>query len=508
MKRFLLISGLAFLFMHVIAQHDKMIPTSQLDEQKKDILKEANEIKNLLNSKKTEYVLDSIIYYQFINEYDSILHSKTEYIYFGTEEYHRIKYVWDDVSGSWVNAEKNIWIFDENENLLEYWRINWNESSNEWVNDIKIVSEYNIQGQETLYVYYKGDEISGEWKNYIKEEYTYDGNGNMTLDYLWMWDEDLNDWLGSFYAEMVYNNLNLLTERTGYFWDTSINDWSESYKSEYEYDNNDYLIVRKEYNWSMFLNSWSLDYKSEYTYNSSGNPELIMSYYSLDNGLTWMNNHKTEKTYNADNQEILSVSYSWEDNTQEWIYSSKFELNWDEFGNRSMEKRYIWEIELNEWQLMNDSERSYFDEFTMQSIEVYSYNYVLEQLTGDYRFLYEVNSDIKYTIRHEWVWDVELSQWIFDTKGFYYYTTFTNIENLNDTRFEIYPNPVINELTLKQENPEPVIYSIYSLNGSLLLDGNTSGQIKNINVGNIPKGIYIISIDDGKAIYSRSFVKE
>ena len=71
-------------------------------------------------------------------------------------------------------------------------------------------------------------------------------------------------------------------------------------------------------------------------------------------------------------------------------------------------------------------------------------------------------------------------------------TTLTNTINLKaEEEFFIFPNPVENQLTIK--NGEGII-TIYNLLGQLLLQKNNTQSSVSINVSDLPNGQYFIHI--------------
>lgn len=71
---------------------------------------------------------------------------------------------------------------------------------------------------------------------------------------------------------------------------------------------------------------------------------------------------------------------------------------------------------------------------------------------------------------------------------------------------KIYPNPVAN--TLQIETNTGVAYTIYDISGKKLLFAPITAQNTSANVSDLPSGMYLLQIEDGKASSFIKFVKE
>lgn len=88
-------------------------------------------------------------------------------------------------------------------------------------------------------------------------------------------------------------------------------------------------------------------------------------------------------------------------------------------------------------------------------------------------------------------------------------TSFLN-ENLNVATFTLFPNPASETLILNASNAVKSQYKIYSVEGSLVAEGNTINNSTNIEVGTLNKGLYFVVISDelGRVLTVKKFVKD
>jgi xylan 1,4-beta-xylosidase len=72
---------------------------------------------------------------------------------------------------------------------------------------------------------------------------------------------------------------------------------------------------------------------------------------------------------------------------------------------------------------------------------------------------------------------------------------------------EVYPNPVSDNVTIKTSGLSKAGYEIFSLSGASVLKGEISGYDKTIDVSQLSKGVYFLSVNDGNKAGRVKFVK-
>ncbi len=94
-----------------------------------------------------------------------------------------------------------------------------------------------------------------------------------------------------------------------------------------------------------------------------------------------------------------------------------------------------------------------------------------------------------------------------DLNGAFTYSEIIKIyrESQADIEFSIYPNPVVNTLTIKNGMG---IASIYAVSGQKMLTINLRNNNEEIDVTGLPKGMYVISLEtENTGVVTKSFVK-
>jgi bacillolysin len=79
-------------------------------------------------------------------------------------------------------------------------------------------------------------------------------------------------------------------------------------------------------------------------------------------------------------------------------------------------------------------------------------------------------------------------------------------EEANIFDFDMYPNPVESTLTISVFDNREVSYKIYNLMGQTV-KANKLNQ-SDINVANMPSGLYIFEINDGQKTITKKFIKK
>jgi Zn-dependent metalloprotease len=84
--------------------------------------------------------------------------------------------------------------------------------------------------------------------------------------------------------------------------------------------------------------------------------------------------------------------------------------------------------------------------------------------------------------------------------------TFGSEANVEIDGFVVYPNPVLNTLSLQRNDNTEAIFSITNLIGQTLLSGTLINN--QINVSSLAKGVYLISISDEEETAVKKFIKQ
>ncbi len=91
--------------------------------------------------------------------------------------------------------------------------------------------------------------------------------------------------------------------------------------------------------------------------------------------------------------------------------------------------------------------------------------------------------------------------------GCYEYGT-AGLNNWTKSGVKIYPNPAQNYVHIQQTEAKPISISIIDMQGKIILQKNIQKSLERINVSNLPKGTYLISIKKSENTYQKILLKE
>ena len=79
----------------------------------------------------------------------------------------------------------------------------------------------------------------------------------------------------------------------------------------------------------------------------------------------------------------------------------------------------------------------------------------------------------------------------------------TSVEAIESDHIRIYPNPATTFLRISSDRNSDSRYQIFSIDGRLLMSG-VCKQEETINISRLPKGLYLIKVDDKTFKISKS----
>jgi hypothetical protein len=264
------------------------------------------------------------------------------------------------------------------------------KEKNVWVNNYKKETTYNANGDMTLSVAQNWDKEKEEWINESKTVAEYDANGYETLYASYKWDKDKDGWIGTWrkYTNK-YNNdgKRLLSE--SYQWNPDKDDWEEYEKSVWQYDANGYEILSESYIWDALKGSW------------------------IGSG------RKYVQTYNSNGLCILEISYRWDNIKNNWVGSNKSVYDYDNMGRQTLSESYVWDAGRNDWTGTGTKYVSAYDVngYSILS-ESYSWNYTVNAWTGNYKYVYENDSNGNTIWNETYNWEnntwIRSGKWIYE----------------------------------------------------------------------------------------------
>ncbi|MEQ9302776.1 MAG: carbohydrate-binding protein, partial [Marinoscillum sp.] len=78
-----------------------------------------------------------------------------------------------------------------------------------------------------------------------------------------------------------------------------------------------------------------------------------------------------------------------------------------------------------------------------------------------------------------------------------------------ESGISVYPNPVANRLTVLTPSSDFDQFAIYTLHGQVIQQGSIASDLQEISIdfGNVPKGIYVLTLSGNESTRSRRIIK-
>ena len=418
--------------------------------------------------------------------------------------------------GSWYNYKGRYEFEYDNNGNMTMWIIYHmgitDEQESEWRENLKTKYAYDNNGNRTTMIYSYW--VNNEWSEEEKYEYVYDNNGNMTAEIRYVWGN--NVWREHWKYEYVYDSNGNITTWNIYPWYRD-NMWIIDWKTEYLYDSNGNMIMETRYVWS--YNVWrEVGFKWEYAYDGNGNMTADIQYRWRNNA--WEKERKYESVYDSNGNEITWIRSRWENNA--WEENMKREYEYDGNGNQTTGILYWW---LNDaWR--QDAKAEFVYDTNGNTVAQTHYGWHSNEWVEEFKVEYEFDlsasmSDVFWSeediwqnteLAHTWqglgvffeannvfvnkLTGIKRTTWTQPDQDFtfYYSQVPTNIPNISENSFTIFPNPVFENFTISGIT-ENTLVSITDLNGRIVLQQVISPN-EQVSVGHLSAGVYFVRVNE------------
>ena len=400
----------------------------------------------------------------------------------------------------------------------------WNASSSMW----------ELEGKEADFTYDANYNITGEtyfgrngiaWDKVSKITRTFDGNNNITSSKLETWNG--NTWenssmrvitfdLNNNKTSEVFQNWNGTTwennSRNTYVYDASNNNisWlSESWISNAweqiglrtnTYDTQNNLINELSQHWN--TNFWKNNDQFTRTYDANNN--MIGETYQEWMNNAWENIKKTESTYDSNNLLVKELGKKW--NLGAWDNAAQGTLSYDVNKNLTL---YLFETWVgNSWKNFSLDTYQYDTNNNQISNKNESWNGSAWKMSMAFANYFDANSfcsNIVFQIYDSTGTYVQFG----DSSSYYYHTATLGMQDwvMKDAIVSVYPNPTSGKITLHTGSQAGEI-GIYNMIGNKVCSiPPTQGEIsKEIDLSLLPKGVYVIKVQEGRTIGVKKIV--
>jgi hypothetical protein len=207
------------------------------------------------------------------------------------------------------------------------------------------------------------------------------------------------------------------------------------------------------------------------TYDVNNNLTSLL--YQEWNGSDWVNYFQNTYTYDANNNWTITLRQNWEGNT--WVNSFLYTCTYDAYNNQTS-------ILGQEWNSGAWVNSCYFN---------YTYDANNFKISDSFKQWNNTGTIIES-----------------GDSTYYYFRTVVGIDDiLSDANFlSIYPNPTSNYITI--EAPATGRISITNLNGQQLITRQITEPKTQIDIRNLPSGVYFVRLTDDRTVEVRKFIKQ
>ncbi|MFZ1675992.1 MAG: T9SS type A sorting domain-containing protein [Saprospiraceae bacterium] len=368
-------------------------------------------------------------------------------------------------AGTWGNTNQFKIAYDANNNEISSTFKSWNGTFFE--NVFQDIYTYDANNNQTgdIYQLWTGT----AWENSDGYFNTYDGNNSLITELSQSWNG--SGWDNYDLYTYAYDaNKNILSG-THQTWNDVDLIWINSSRNIYTYDANNNKITDRSQYWNASNVEWTDTGLYTYTYNAGNYP--INQLFQYWDGTKWVNYYNLIYTYNASEDLTNTLLQSW--NISNWDNSARTTNTYN--GNHQLIKS-LYENWDGAW--INST----------LSFNTYGESDFLESYSTRY---FNVDGVI--------VTDGD------STLNFFHTITGINNVNTDDVSISVSPNPNNGQFTISSKDELRSI-NVYNLIGERLFSvDEASGQTSfEINLADYGKGIYLISMRDGKKIVNRKVV--
>ncbi|MBK9982107.1 MAG: T9SS type A sorting domain-containing protein [Saprospiraceae bacterium] len=402
----------------------------------------------------------------------------------------------------------------------------WDSFATKWQLMTKAINIlYNMDGLPTSYTYQNLD--AGNWVNSAQYNIVYDANNNeLSTTY--------KGWNGTFFQNIfqdvyTYDANNNQTSDVFQLWSGTA--WVNSSGYIYMYDGNNNLISQLSQNW----NGTSWDNYDLSTYSYDANKNFISEIYQLWNDLdgTWDNSNRYSATYDANNNQLTYKYQNWNATILDWEDTGLYTNTYDANNNQITQLFQYWDAtkwvnysnSISTYNAGNDLTNVLFQDWNVTNWEnsargTYTYNgnhqvlkYLFENWNGSW-----INSTLSFNTYGENNFLESYSSRQFNADGvivttgdstFNFFHTITGTHDVPDNNLNITvsPNPSSGKFMIssKEDFQDLVVYNLLGERMFSVDEGKGQTSVE-INLADYGKGIYLISIRDGKKIVTRKVV--
>jgi len=364
-----------------------------------------------------------------------------------------------------------------NDTLHQYHARPWNDITQEWVADTSQYREYNEDGLLITETYKDWDRANNSgFSGGKRYNYYYAGNANGIVLYLFK----------------------------KYILDIGTGEYNLGVIKEYSYIEDTTYILTKALD---FMSGELINYSYD-TYKHYGDTAMqhIKQYWNSADE-EWVNYSKLNETYNDNGDRTYYLAQLWDTGIDNWTNYNQAHTEYNVSGN--IASHLVQMFNSGEWVNYRFFTYNYSIDNNLVYVLIEAWNY-LGEWENAHQFFHTYDSNgnkIQLLVQSA---DMMSGEWEDVVKEDYYWNEFetSSIVDINQNLLKIYPNPAKNTIKISSElSLLNKTVKIYSVSGKLIQTCKLNGN-NEIEISNLPKGIYFLKINNNQQQIIGKFIKE
>jgi hypothetical protein len=388
--------------------------------------------------------------------------------------------------------------------------MNYNHNGTNWVHQSNSTFTYNAQGKPIEEL--QQDPTTNQ--NKVRITYTYDTNGNNRTTYSYQWQNSAWMLAYGYRDSIVYTPANKIASIIERMYRPTTG-WENNMRIDFIYDINNNQLEQSWTNWDRTLAVWQPFSKETRTYNTSGiiTQKQYLNYLNgawtilyTENNITWHVPNVIAATYSLDDPRLnyperVSITMGANGGTvklteyyftpsSQWRNSTKETITYDNNGN--LTRRYYETFNNNGvWEITSDNQ------------QILTYNNLFD-------ITERVTRGANYGSLPGNGFPPYLNKYVYSNFQYFPRLLGTTKENLTVLRATIYPNPTQDLITIQLPSNKALklTATISDISGKKWFSKPfNSGELLQINVETLPKGIYLIQLETEKGKTLQKIIK-
>jgi len=263
-----------------------------------------------------------------------------------------IKQVWDNNTNSWKNNIKYLIIYNNKDIVTQLITQEW--KNEKWVNKEKTLTLFNQNDKKDSVIVYNWTQISNNWEYNSVKIFEYNLQGYETLSKESYWDKPQNKWIITYIKNNVYNNNNKIIEKTTKRWNSKTLKLKSGNKHLYSYDGEGHKSQTLDQNLDLINESWVNTTKIKNIYDTKIKTSLKQKWDKQNKN--WVNFSNSSYLYYSDNKLKELKKDIWDVSSKSWDFSTKSNYSYN--TNRNLKQSVInkWNKTLNNWKIFNKTD--------------------------------------------------------------------------------------------------------------------------------------------------------